>query len=36
MALGKDNILLKDCEMFNTLQARNLVHGCNVTIEGCR
>jgi len=33
---GTDNILLRDCEMVNTLQARNLVHGCNVTVEGCR
>ncbi len=33
---GTDNILLRDCEFANTLWARSLVHGANVTVENCR
>lgn len=33
---GTDNILLRDCTFANTLWARSLVHGANVTVENCR
>lgn len=33
---GTDNIILRDCTFANTLWARSLVHGANVTVENCR
>lgn len=32
---GTDHIVIRDCEMANTLMARNLIHGSNVTVENC-
>lgn len=32
---GTDNILLRNCRLENTLWARSLIHGANVTVENC-